>query len=194
MSLLRATFEQRRIWIFRLSPTNINKPTQPKRVQYTSSIYQYLRVICELLLHCLANMFVRASHDNTYLFTFISLFQIYLTDCNSEFSFSIDELSKCYHELSTEYLACIYWILISNFTLRFIHCTSDSANIVCIFIYYFNYMRRFRQRAIASNKSHGQTSHILVLCIYFIFIASNCCSYMKGLLKNGTKFNILRRN
>ena len=67
------------------------------------------------------------------------------------------------HRVIDNNLASIYWVLISNFTLRFILCTSVSANIVCILIWHFKYIRRLRQRAITSSKSHGQTSSTQVL-------------------------------
>ena len=72
----------------------------------------------------------------------------------------------CIDELSTELSTIIfYWVLISNSTLRFILCTSVSANIVCISFYHFKYIRRLRQRAITSSKSHSWST-ILYAVLY----------------------------
>lgn len=49
MSPLRATIEQKRIWIFRLPPDKYKQTDAIIRIAVSTSIYKYLRVSIEYL-------------------------------------------------------------------------------------------------------------------------------------------------
>ena len=77
MSPLRATVERRRIWIFRLSPTSINKRTKPKRVQYRRVICELSRVIYRIIDEYLASIYQRSYFATYTLYERLSEYGLY---------------------------------------------------------------------------------------------------------------------